>query len=149
MSDTPALATAAAPADLAAQVAAINAMNTNGLLQRMQIEITEVTPQRIVATMPVEGNTQPYGLLHGGASVVLAETVGSVAAAVHAGPGKFPVGIEINATHHRSARSGYVTATATPLSTGRTLSTFQIDIVDDDGRPVCTSRLTCMIRTAV
>jgi len=138
------------PQDPAAAAAAMNTPEFHGALgSRMGIEFLHVGPDKVVARMPVAGNTQPYGLLHGGASVVLAETVGSVAAAVHAGPGKFPVGIEINATHHRSARSGYVTATATPLSTGRTLSTFQIDIVDDDGRPVCTSRLTCMIRTAV
>ncbi len=140
----------AAPQDPAAAAAAMNTPELQGALgARMGIEFLLVGPERVIARMPVAGNTQPYGLLHGGASVVLAETVGSVAAAVHAGPGKFPVGIEINATHHRSAREGYVTATATPLSTGRTLATFQIAIVDDDGRPVCTSRLTCMIRSAV
>lgn len=73
------------------------------LNERMGIELVEVTPDRVVATMPVEGNTQPYGLLHGGASVVLAETLGSVAAALHAGADRFAVGIDINATHHRSA----------------------------------------------
>ena len=72
----------------------------------MGIKITEASPQRVVGTMPVAGNTQPYGLLHGGASCVLAETLGSVGAALHAGPDKFTVGIEINATHHRAARSG-------------------------------------------
>ncbi|MFI0433514.1 MAG: PaaI family thioesterase [Candidatus Nanopelagicales bacterium] len=132
--------------------AAAAAMNTDALQgalgARMGIEFLHVGPDRVVARMPVAGNTQPYGLLHGGASVVLAESVGSVAAAVHAGPGQFPVGIEINATHHRSARSGYVTATATPLSTGRTLSSFQIGVLDDQGRPVCTARLTCIIRNA-
>ncbi len=146
MSDTPALATAAAPADLAAQVAAINAMNTNGLLQRMQIEITEVTPQRIVATMPVEGNTQPYGLLHGGASVVLAESLGSIGSALHAGPDRVAVGVDINATHHRAARSGIVTGVATPVSLGKTMACWEIVVVDDQDRRICTSRITCLLR---
>ncbi|WP_278256103.1 hotdog fold thioesterase [Nocardioides convexus] len=85
----------------------------------------EVDPERVVATMPVEGNTQPYGLLHGGASVVLAETLGSVAAALHAGPDRFAVGTDINATHHRSATSGVVTGVATPLHRGRTMASLR------------------------
>ena len=84
-------------------------MNPDSLMQRMGIEVLEATPERLVATMPVEGNTQPYGLLHGGASVVLAETLGSIGAALHAGLGKAVVGLDINATHHRAARSGLVT----------------------------------------
>jgi len=99
-----------------------------------------------VARMPVAGNRQPYGLLHGGASVVLAETLGSFAAALHAGPERIAVGIEISATHHRSATSGHVTGTATPISLGRTLATYEIVIVDDEGRRLCTSRLTCLLR---
>jgi 1,4-dihydroxy-2-naphthoyl-CoA hydrolase len=118
----------------------------NALAVRLGIELTEASPERVVATMPVEGNTQPYGLLHGGASCALAETVGSVGAVLHAGPGARAVGIEINATHHRSARSGRVTAVATPLHLGRTVASYQITITDDDGRPVCTARLTCLIR---
>src|SRR6478735_4668618 len=81
------------------------------LLERMGIEVTELSAQRAVGTMPVAGNTQPFGLLHGGASAVLAETLGSYAAQVHAGPGRAAVGIELNATHHRAARSGSVTGT--------------------------------------
>lgn len=115
------------------------------LNERMGVQLVEVTPDRVVATMPVEGNTQPYGLLHGGASVVLAETLGSVAAALHAGPGRFPVGIDINATHHRSARQGVVTGVATPLHRGRTMTSFEIVITDEDGKRVCTSRITCAI----
>ena len=88
-------------------------MNPDSLMQRMGIEMVEASPERLVATMPVEGNTQPYGLLHGGASVVLAETLGSFGAALHAGPGKAVVGLDINATHHRAARSGLVTGVAT------------------------------------
>ncbi len=119
------------------------------LATRMGITIIEATPDRIVATMPVEGNRQPYGLLHGGASVVLAETVGSLAAAISpAAAGRAAVGIEINATHHRAARSGTVTATATAIQVGATLSTYDIRIIDDSGRPVCTSRLTCLFRDA-
>jgi uncharacterized protein (TIGR00369 family) len=91
-----------------------------GLNEKMGIELVEVSPERVVATMPVEGNTQPYGLLHGGASVVLAETLGSVGSALHAAPDRLSVGIEINATHHRSATSGTVTGTATAIHLGRT-----------------------------
>jgi uncharacterized protein (TIGR00369 family) len=115
------------------------------LLERMGIEISEVTPERAVGTMPVAGNTQPYGLLHGGASAVLAETLGSYAAQAHAGPGRAAVGIEISATHHRSARSGLVTGTATAVHLGRTLATYQVVLEDADGRRICTARLTCMV----
>ena len=82
----------------------------------MGIEYLEAGPERVVAKMPVKGNTQPYGLLHGGASCVLAETLGSVGAALHAGAGRIAMGIEINATHHRSATEGYVTGVATRLA---------------------------------
>ncbi|MBM0127522.1 hotdog fold thioesterase [Pimelobacter simplex] len=115
------------------------------LNERMGIELVEVTADRVVATMPVEGNTQPYGLLHGGASVVLAETLGSVAAAIHAGPDRFAVGTDINATHHRSATSGVVTGVATPLHRGRTMASFEIVVSDEAGRRVCTSRITCAL----
>jgi len=128
--------------------AALNAPGMQGALgERMGIEFSHVAPDRTAASMPVAGNTQPYGLLHGGASGVLAESVGSVAASLHAGPGRMIVGIELNLSHHRSARQGRVHAVATPLSTGRTLATYQIAIVDDDDRPVCTGRLTCLIRS--
>jgi uncharacterized protein (TIGR00369 family) len=112
----------------------------------MGIEITEASPQRLVGRMPVAGNRQPFGLLHGGASVVLAETLGSFAAALHGGPEKAPVGIEVSATHHRSATSGHVTGTATAISLGRTLATYEIVIVDDEDRRICTARLTCLLR---
>lgn len=124
----------------------IRAAHTNTLVERMGIEITEATPQRVVGRMPVEGNTQPYGLLHGGASCVLAETLGSIGAATHAGPGRIAMGIEINATHHRSATSGYVTGVATQVHGGRTLTTYEIEITDEQDRRVCTARLTCMLR---
>ncbi|MFG1695620.1 PaaI family thioesterase [Nonomuraea sp. NPDC049309] len=123
-------------------------MHKNTLADRMGIEFLEVSAERVVGRMPVEGNTQPYGLLHGGASAVLAETLGSVGAAVHAGAGRIAVGIEINATHHRSAREGWVTGVATRLHGGRTLATYEIEITDEQGRRLCTSRLTCMLRDA-
>ncbi len=112
----------------------------------MGIELDELSAERATARMPVEGNRQPFGLVHGGANAVLAETLGSMAAAVHAGPGRYPVGIELNATHHRSASTGFVYATATALSLGRTLATHEIVIRDEDGRLTCTARLTCFLR---
>ena len=114
--------------------------------ERLGIEILEATRERVVGRMPVEGNTQPVGLLHGGASLVLAESLGSIGAALHAYPDAVPVGIEINASHHRSATRGMVTGTAVPLRIGQTLSTWQIVVVDDDGRDLCTARLTCLLR---
>ena len=134
--------------DLMAGVAAMRAMNPDSLMDRMGIEVLEASPERLVATMPVEGNTQPYGLLHGGASVVLAETLGSIGAQIHAGPGRVAVGLDINATHHRAARAGVVTGTATLLSAGRTLVSYDVVVTDEDGRRVCTSRITCLLRDA-
>lgn len=116
----------------------------DGLAARMGIRILEASPERTVATMPVAGNTQPYGLLHGGASAALAETVGSVAAHLAAGPGRGAVGIELNASHHRGVRSGSVTATATALHLGRRTASYEVVIVDDDGARACTARLTCV-----
>ena len=115
------------------------------LASRMGIVITAAAADRVVATMPVEGNTQPYGLLHGGASVVLAETLGSVGAALHAWPDKVAVGVDINATHHRAARSGTVTGVATPVHLGRSMASFEVVVSDDRGRRVCTSRITCAL----
>ncbi len=112
---------------------------------KMGIEIIEASPQRLVATMPVEGNTQPFGLLHGGASVVLAETLGSVGTALHAGPTRMSVGVDINATHHKSATSGVVTAVATALSLGKTLCSYDVVITNDKGERTCTARITCLI----
>jgi uncharacterized protein (TIGR00369 family) len=115
------------------------------LVSRMGITILEATAQRVVGTMPVAGNTQPYGLLHGGASCVLAETLGSLGAALHAGPDRITVGIEISATHHRAATSGQVTGVASMLHGGRTITTYEVVISDEQGRRVCTSRLTCLL----
>ncbi|GAA0724376.1 hotdog fold thioesterase [Dactylosporangium roseum] len=119
-----------------------------GLAERMGIVLVEAAPERVVGTMPVEGNTQPYGLLHGGASVVLAETLGSIGSALHAARlfNGIAVGVEINATHHRSARSGIVTGVATPLRLGGMIATYEIVITDESGERVCTARLTCALR---
>lgn len=118
---------------------------TGTLIERMGIELIELGPRRAVGTMPVEGNTQPAGLLHGGASVVLAETLGSIAATLHAGPGRAAVGIEVNATHHRAARAGAVTAVATAVHLGRTVASYEIVVTDEADRRICTARLTCML----
>ncbi len=139
-------ATSPTPAVGTDLVTFFNEMNAGTLGEKMGIQFVEATPQRIVATMPVEGNNQPYGLLHGGASVVLAETLGSVGAALHAGEGRIAVGLDINATHHRGARSGLVTGTATALSLGRTLASYDVVITDEDGNRLCTSRITCLLR---
>jgi 1,4-dihydroxy-2-naphthoyl-CoA hydrolase len=129
--------------------AAFNSQDNTTLAGRMGIRILEASAERVVGTMPVEGNTQPYGILHGGASCVLAESLGSLGSALHAGPDRFTVGIEINATHHRSARSGLVTGVATLAHGGRTMSTFDVVITDEEGKRVCTARLSCLHRDAV
>lgn len=113
---------------------------------RMGVEIVEASAERVVATMPVEGNTQPYGLLHGGASAVLAETIGSIGAMLHAGSSKIAVGVDLNCTHHRGVRSGLVTGVATPVHRGRTSATYEIVISDEAGKRVCSARLTCVLR---
>jgi uncharacterized protein (TIGR00369 family) len=116
-----------------------------GLNEKLGVELVEVSPERIVATMPVEGNTQPYGLLHGGASIALAESLGSIGSAIHAHPDRVAVGVDINATHHRSATSGIVTGTATPAHLGRTSATWEIVVTDERGKRLCTSRITCAL----
>ena len=130
-------------------VAAMTATSQGTLVERMGIEFLEASPERVVGRMPVAGNTQPYGLLHGGASAVLAETLGSVCAALHAGPDRIAVGIEINATHHKAVREGWVTGVATPLAAGRSAASLEIVITTESGERVCTSRLTCLLRDAV
>ena len=117
------------------------------LAKKMGIEFVELSAEKSIARMPVEGNTQVVGLLHGGAHVVLGETLGSVSSAIHAGPERYAVGIEINATHSRSITSGWVTGTCTALVLGRTLVTHEIVMTDDDGRRLSTVRMTNMLRT--
>jgi len=116
------------------------------LNDRLGIEIQELSAQRIVATMPVTGNTQPYGLLHGGASVALAETLGSIGSGIHGYPDRAAVGVDINATHHRGPRAGsVVTGVATPVHLGRTMATYEVVISDERGKRVCTARITCAL----
>jgi 1,4-dihydroxy-2-naphthoyl-CoA hydrolase len=136
--------------DFAAEVIdRFRALRRDTLDARMGIEILEASAERVVGTMPVEGNIQPYGLLHGGASCVLAETLGSLGAALHAGPDRATMGIEIGATHHRGARAGKVTGVATLVHGGRTLATYEVVITDEAGRRICTARLTCLFRDNV
>ncbi|WP_199438853.1 hotdog fold thioesterase [Umezawaea beigongshangensis] len=116
------------------------------LVDKLGIEITRSENGQLVGTMPVAGNRQPYGLLHGGASAVLAETLGSLASFEAAGPGRIAVGLELSCTHHRAARSGLVTGVASPLHVGRSTATFEIVISDEEGKRVCTARLTCVLR---
>ena len=113
--------------------------------KKMGIEIIEASPQRLVGTMPVEGNTQPIGLLHGGANVVLAESLGSIGTQLHAGPNRKIVGIDINATHHKSATTGIVTGVATAVSLGKTMCCYDIAITNEEGERTCTARITCLI----
>ncbi|MFD8206392.1 PaaI family thioesterase [Streptomyces sp. NPDC059695] len=113
---------------------------------RMGVQIVEASADRVVGTMPVEGNTQPYGLLHGGASAVLAETLGSIGSMLHGGASKIAVGVDLNCTHHRGVRSGLVTGVATPVHRGRSTATYEIVISDEQGKRVCSARLTCLLR---
>ena len=127
-------------------LAFVKTMGSGGLPEKMGIVLTEVSYDRLVGTMPVDGNTQPYGILHGGAHAVLAASLGSIGAASHAGPDRIVMGIEISCSHHRAATTGTVTGTAIPITTGRTVSTWEIVMTDDAGRRLSTSRLTCIVR---
>jgi 1,4-dihydroxy-2-naphthoyl-CoA hydrolase len=141
-----------APEEAPVTVPPADAFTRNGdvgaLARQMGIAILEATPERVVGTMPVEGNTQPYGLLHGGASAVLAETLGSIGSALHAGPNRIALGLELNATHHRAASEGTVTGVATPVHRGVSTATYTIVITDERDRRICTARLTCLLRDA-
>ena len=118
------------------------------LVQRMGIEFQKLTAEESIATMPVEGNRQVIGLLHGGAHVVLGESLGSLSSAIHAGPGRIAVGIEINATHSRSVSEGVVTGTCRALVLGRTLCTHEIVMTDEQGRRLSTVRMTNYLKDA-
>lgn len=121
---------------------------SGALDKKMGIQIIEASPSRLVATMPVEGNTQPLGLLHGGANVVLAESLGSIGTQLHAGADRRIVGVDVNATHHRSATKGTVTAVATPISLGKTVCCYEVVITNEEGQRTCTARITCLILAA-
>ncbi|WP_369935685.1 hotdog fold thioesterase [Xanthomonas tesorieronis] len=125
---------------------ALNAAARDTLIAHLGIVFTEAGPDWLRATMPVDARTlQPYGLLHGGASVVLAETLGSSAGNLCVGPDRICVGLEINANHLRAARTGVVTGTARPLHVGRATQVWEIRIEDAAGKPVCVSRLTLAV----
>ena len=130
-------------------LAALNALSANTAMEPLGIEFTELGPDFLCATMPVDRRTrQPYGLLHGGASVLLAETLGSTAAMLCAAEGERCVGIEINANHLRAVREGIVTGTARPLHVGRQTQVWEIRIEDAARRLVCVSRLTVAVLAA-
>lgn len=137
--------------DPAEGLAWVRRRGMGSLAEKMGFEWVEFTPERAVATMPVEGNTQPVGLVHGGAYVVLAESLGSMHANLHAhltgdGRRRLAVGVDINATHTRSARSGRVTGTCLPLHLGRSLTVHEIVCRDDEGNRLSTVRISNMIR---
>jgi 1,4-dihydroxy-2-naphthoyl-CoA hydrolase len=116
------------------------------LADRMGIEILKLSLDEVIGILPVSGNRQAFGLLHGGANAVLAESLGSTLSALHALPDRFPVGLELACTHHRSATEGVVTGVARPIHIGRSTSTTEIVITDGDGRRTCTAKLTCLHR---
>lgn len=116
------------------------------LSRKMGIEFLELSGELSVARMPVEGNTQVIGLLHGGANVVLGESLGSISSAIHAGPGRYAVGIDINATHSKSVTEGWVTGTCRAISLGRSIATHEILITDESGARVSTVRMTNLLR---
>lgn len=116
------------------------------LADRMGIRVTEWDPERVVGTVPVTGNRQPFGLLHGGANAVLAETLGSTAAALWAMPDRVPLGLELSCAHHRAATEGEVTGVCTPLHRGRSAASYEIVLTDEQDRRTCTARLTCLFR---
>ena len=126
--------------DVPAEYAQLGALNV-----KMGFELLKMTPEEVTGRMPVAGNTQPYGLWHGGASCVLAETLASLGSFMYAQPEKVSVGVDINATHHRSVTAGWVTGTATAVHLGRTVASYEIVIVDDAGKRVCTARVTCQL----
>jgi 1,4-dihydroxy-2-naphthoyl-CoA hydrolase len=128
---------------------ALEVMKLRGLgalADKMGIKLVELSAERAVATMPVEGNTQPIGILHGGAHVVLAESLGSFAANVHAHPWGYAVGIELNASHHSSISEGLVTGTCTAVKLGRSLTTHEIKMTDEKGNLLSTVRITNFLK---
>ena len=124
----------------------VNEVPLGSMAERMGIKLISASAAEVVGIMPVEGNTQPFGLLNGGASMALIETLGSIGAVIHAGSEQIAVGIEINGTHHKSARSGFVTGTAKAISLGKTLAVYEVKIKDETDTLICTGRITSLIR---
>ena len=143
---SPAMLTGTSPQE-AARLA--NEHMRAGLAERLGMEWVEIGPDRVVARMPVEGNVQPYGILHGGATAALCETVASVGTALRVGAEKRVTGIELNINHLRSATQGFVTATGVPLHVGRTTAVWDMRVQDERGRLIAASRLTLAIRDAL
>lgn len=116
--------------------------------QKLGVKVLEESAQRVVATMPIDGNRQSLGLLHGGAMLALGEAVGSWGAVIHASSmGKVAVGVDVNATHHKSSKEGTVTATSSAIHLGRSLTTHEVVIThNDDGARLCTMRITNFIK---
>jgi 1,4-dihydroxy-2-naphthoyl-CoA hydrolase len=135
------------PTDERPDIPAVYSEMNSALDEKMGFELLTLTPELVVGRMPVAGNTQPYGLWHGGASCVLAETLASLGSFIHAQPERISVGVDINATHHRSVTAGWVTGTATALHLGRSVVSYEIVITDDAGKRVCTARVTCQLVT--
>jgi uncharacterized protein (TIGR00369 family) len=127
--------------------AALESLATRGLADVLGIQVLELTPKRVVASMPVDDRTrQPFGILHGGASVALAETVASLGAVMNTDLERATaVGLEINANHLRAKRDGIVRATAEPIHIGRSTQVWEVRIVDEEDRPVCISRCTLAV----
>ncbi|MDR2114236.1 MAG: hotdog fold thioesterase [Bifidobacteriaceae bacterium] len=123
-----------------------NQFNLGELERKLGLEILECTLKQVVGRIPVESNRQPWGRLHGGACLALGETLGSLAASLHAAAqGLQAVGVDVNATHHAAANSGWVTGTASPLHLGRRLTTHQVVIEDQTGRRISTLRITNLL----
>ena len=123
-------------------------LSAGGLDEKMGFELLQLSAEVTRGRMPVAGNTQPFGLWHGGASGVLAESLASLAAYEAAGPGGAAFGVDLNATHHAPARSGWVIGEARALRIGGTLGTWEVVLTDDAGQRLCTARVTCAIRRA-
>ncbi|GAA1321134.1 hotdog fold thioesterase [Leucobacter albus] len=136
------------PGDTTPDLEQVASLGLGALADSMGIKLTEFSRERVVATMPVEGNTQPYGLVNGGAYAVLGETLGSMHAGFLAPEGKLPVGVDINATHTGSATQGLITAVCTPIHAGRSMTVHEIICTDDNGRRCSTLRITNFYKTA-
>ena len=121
-------------------------VSPGALMERMGLEWVELGPGKVVASIPVAGNTQPYGILHGGATAALCETIASLGTAMAAGPDRVVMGIELNINHLRSVTEGRVTATGVPLHVGRTTAVWTMEVRDDEERLVAVGRLTLAIR---
>jgi 1,4-dihydroxy-2-naphthoyl-CoA hydrolase len=135
------------PTDERPDIPAVYSEMSSALDEKMGFELLTLTPELVVGRMPVADNTQPYGLWHGGASCVLAETLASLGSFMHAQPERISVGVDINATHHRSVTAGWVTGTATALHLGKSVTSYEIVITDDAGKRVCTARVSCQLVT--